>query len=166
MKGSIALFLVAGLSSFVFGCGSIKQYQTLQQPAMSVLRASLAGTILRIDKQESLPNAYGGADIWGGKRPRGSTELKYLGLTENGMLKLRLITTDITTNENWRRRFDRSGFAVASTDPLDFEFNPKTPLDVENITVHFLDVTATSVSYRLVESKSAESGSKENGSHR
>lgn len=148
MKTLITLAVMFLLGS----CGSIQQYQTLQQPQGRVLQTYVGGTILRIEKQESLPNAFGGADIYGGRRPKGAIELKYLGLGVDGRIKLRVLSTDVTTNENWRRRLGRNGSAASSSDAVDFDHDPSEPFEMEGYRVVFLRVEASSVAYKLVAS--------------
>ena len=132
------------------GCGSIQQYQKVEQPVGRELETYVGGVILRIEKQESLPNAFGGADIYGGRRPKGFIELKYLGVTDSGQIKLRVLSTDITTNENWRRRFGREGSATSSSDAVDFEHTANTPFEIEGYRVTFLSAGTSKVTYRIV----------------
>jgi hypothetical protein len=133
---------------FLLGCGSLKHYETLQQPLNDVLRTYVGGTVLKVDREESLPNAFGGADIYGGRRPTGSVELKYLGLGD-GTIKLRVLTTDVETNENWRRRLGRQGYATSSSDAIDFEHEPNLPFAMEGYVIEFLDHTSSNLTYRV-----------------
>ena len=133
----------------VCGCGSIQQYELLQQAAGRELQTYVGGAILRIEKEESLPNAFGGADIYGGRRPKGFIELKYLGIATSGQMKLRVLSTDITTNEDWRRRLGREGTATSSSDAVDFEHPADSPFDIEGYQVVFLKVQSSSVTYRI-----------------
>lgn len=138
------------LTILLGSCGSIQQYQTLQQPQGQVLQTYVGGTILRLEKQESLPNAFGGADIYGGRRPKGAIELKYLGLGVDGQIKLRVLSTDITTNEDWRRRLGRNSSAATSADAVDFAHDPSEPFEMEGYRVVFLRVEASSLVYKLL----------------
>lgn len=51
-----------GVSILLVACASIKQYQTVQQPIGRDLQTYVGGTIVRTEKEESLPNAFGGAE--------------------------------------------------------------------------------------------------------
>ena len=155
MRHYISVLLVG--CAFFASCGSIKQYETPQQPLQSTLRTHIGGTIFKLEKAESLPNAFGGADIYGGRRPTGSVELKYLGVAEGGRIKLRVLTTDVTTNENWRRRLGREGYATSSSDAIDFEHDPSQPFEMEGYVIHFIDTKSSSISYRVVQGSPASS---------
>lgn len=144
------LLAFVGVSVFLVACATIKQYQTVQQPTGRDLQTYVGGTILRIEKEESLPNAFGGADIYGGRRPKGFTELKYLGVSESGSIKLRVLSTDITTNADWRRRLGRQGTATSSSDAVDFEHDPTQSFEMEGVTIQFFAVEPSRVTYRLV----------------
>lgn len=137
------------LATLLIGCGSIKHYETPQQPLHQTLRTYVGGTIFEVEKKESLPNAFGGADIYGGRRPTGSVELKYLGVGESGMIRLRVLTTDIETNENWRRRLGRQGYATSSTDSIDFEHDAARPFEMEGYVIEFLESASSNITYRV-----------------
>ncbi|HYU35702.1 MAG TPA: hypothetical protein VEW48_26395 [Thermoanaerobaculia bacterium] len=130
-------------------CGSINQHQKLEQPTNAELRTYIGGTILKITETEDLPNAFGRKDVWGGKRPTGSTELKYLGLAESGKIKLRVISTDITTNENWRRRLRREGYATSTSDAVDFEQDSQEAFMMNEYSVEFVEAQASTLRFRI-----------------
>jgi hypothetical protein len=134
----------------MIACGSVREHERLVQSTGQTLSAYVGGTILTIEKTEDLPNAFGSRDIWGGKRAKGSVELKYLGSTESDKVKLRVLSTDIETNENWRRRLNRSGYATSSTDAVDFEHDPTQPFEMEGYRVVFVEIRDSSLTYRLV----------------
>lgn len=142
----LALLQVAVL----LACASIKHYQTIEQPLGPELQTYVGGTILKLDLSESLPNAFGRADIYGGRRPTGSIELKYLGLvSDGGAMKLRVLSTDVRTTEDWRRRLGNKGTVTSSADAVDFEQNLNQPFEIEGVTVHFLTAESARLSYRL-----------------
>ena len=143
------------LTVTLFGCGTINQHQKLEQPTAAELRAYVGGTILKIEKTEDLPNAFGGKDIWGGQRPKGSIELKYLGLAQDGRVKLRVVSTDVETNENWRRRLRREGYATSTSDAIDFEHDPAEAFTIESFQVEFIESQASSVRYRIRKAEGA-----------
>jgi hypothetical protein len=143
-------FIVTAAGFLALACGSIKQYETASQPLDQILRSYVGGTILEIEKEESLPNAFGGADIYGGRRPTGSIGLKYLGLADDGRIRLRVLTTDVETNENWRRRLGREGYATSSTDAIDFEHDSDQPFEMEGYVVDFIAAESSSITYRVL----------------
>ena len=136
-------------------CASSQEHEKLvsvlmlEQPVGQELQTYPGGTILRIERTEDLPNAFGERDIGGGQRPKGAVELKYLGLAESGKVKLRVVSTDIETIENWRRRLGREGYATTSTDSVDFEHAPAEPFSMEGFQVWFLDAQAASLTFRI-----------------
>lgn len=65
-------------------CGGITQSSYLEdkgygQPS-GTKTASVGAPVFQIIKEESLPNIFGKADLFGRKRPVGTTELLYLGV--------------------------------------------------------------------------------------
>ena len=76
--------------------------------------------------------------------------MKYLGLASNsGALKLRVLSTDVRTTEDWRRRLGNKGTVTSSSDAVDFEQRPDEPFEIEGLTVHFLKAESASLNYRL-----------------
>lgn len=77
------------LMAFVFAtiaCAPIEQQSSVKTSAMSVGDQLIAGkgdAVLTVESSESLPNAFGGADIFGRTRPTGMTTLFYMG-TQGG----------------------------------------------------------------------------------
>lgn len=68
---------------FITACGSIEQSQRVVTGGVEIDGVTIAGvgdTVLEIKKEESMPNAFGKADIYGRKRPTGYISLVYLGL--------------------------------------------------------------------------------------
>ena len=141
---------VATLASLLgLSCGSIKQFETPQQTLNAPLATYVGGTIFKLKMEESLPNAFGRADVYGGRRPTGFVELKYLGPGERGVIKLRVVTADTQTNENWRRRLGRDGYATTTTDHIDFEHDPSQPFEMEGYSIIFETVASSSISFRI-----------------
>lgn len=140
-----AFFLIMLASA----CASINQYQTLRQPVDRDLQTYIGGTILKIDREESLPNAFGRADIYGGRRQTGSVELKYVGPGIEGSVKLRVFSTDVKTTEDWRRRLGSKGTVTSSSDAVDFEQPLDQPFEMESVTVRFLKADGGGITYRL-----------------
>lgn len=146
-RGSfVPLVMVAAIAG---ACASIKQYHTLRQPIDRELQTYIGGTILKIDREESLPNAFGGADVYGGRRQKGSVELKYLGLASEGAVKLRVFSTDINTTEDWRRRLGNNATVTSSSDSVDFEHRVDQAFEMEGVSVRILKADAGNVTYRL-----------------
>lgn len=99
---------------FLTGCASIKFYEKLKQPVHKVLSTHVGGEILQIYRTSDLPNAFGGADIWGGKVDRGFLELRFQGVTVDGKIALRLTDIETQSNETTMSRY-RVGHSTMST---------------------------------------------------
>ena len=69
---------------FVFcimtACAPVGQTSTLNKASGAQGYASVGDVLFRVDAKESLPNAFGGADVFGRTRDRGFSELRYMGL--------------------------------------------------------------------------------------
>lgn len=65
---------------------------------------SVGDTLVKITMRESLPNAFGGSDIFGRKRDRGFVEVRYMGLAADGRAVFRRRTVDVYTNETTMTR--------------------------------------------------------------
>lgn len=72
----------------------------------------MGDVVLRLDLKENLPNAFGRADIYGRKRDRGFSELRYMGMDTAGGLVFRRRDVDIITNET---SMTRAGLGVTTT---------------------------------------------------
>ena len=79
MKRRSLIFLAVLL---IAGCAEIKSSSRLTQPLGSPLIAGVGDAIVEIDTQESLPNIFGNADLYGRTRPTGRIFVTYLGLEQ------------------------------------------------------------------------------------
>ncbi|MDP3738633.1 MAG: hypothetical protein Q8R02_14655 [Hyphomonadaceae bacterium] len=80
-------------------CGSVKQQATTNRAANVESVVSVGDVMLRVDVKESLPNAFGKADIFGRKRNKGFSEIRYMGLGADGKAIFRRRDVDVVTNE-------------------------------------------------------------------
>jgi hypothetical protein len=70
----IALTLALALSVALAGCGATLQtYDHLSQDTGRELSTHVGGQVLRVQRTQDLPNAFGKADVFGGKVNRGYT---------------------------------------------------------------------------------------------
>lgn len=76
------LFPIFVITLFLSGCGQVRDSARLAQPLDRSLIAGVGDTVIEIDLQESLPNAFGNADIFGRTRPKGKVIVTYLGLEQ------------------------------------------------------------------------------------
>lgn len=150
------------LTLLLAGCGAtLQNYRTLDQATGQILTASVGGTIFRLNRSSDLPNAFGKADIFGGKIDRGYAELKFHGLNEKGELILSVADIHKSSTETTMDRYaDRPSVAVQTTvavgqvavpEGTKFAFDPRKQHDlvISGIRVTFVDIQPYSVSYRI-----------------
>lgn len=81
-----------------------KQSTSINQPDNKEVYVSVGDVLVKVSLRESLPNAFGGADIFGRKRDRGFIEIRYMGLASDGRAVFRRRSVDIYTNETTMTR--------------------------------------------------------------
>lgn len=81
-----------------------KQSSSINQPENKKTFVSVGDVLVKANLRESLPNAFGGPDIFGRKRDRGFVEIRYMGLAQDGRAVFRRRSTDIYTNETTMTR--------------------------------------------------------------
>jgi hypothetical protein len=144
LAGCVALTLVA--------CGSVNQQQTpnqpaapesggivhlMQQPSDTELRADVGGTIFKVTTVRD-------------QGPTTSMELQYLGLAEEGRIKLRVLSADPETNESWRRRLQQEGYATSASGAVDFEHDPAETFLLESFKVELIEAQPSWIQYRII----------------
>jgi hypothetical protein len=170
----ITLILVVTLA----GCGTtIQTYERVSQDLGRPLSAYIGGQVLKVQKTSDLPNAFGKADVFGGKINRGYTELRYQGLAPDGRLIFRVTEIETESTETTMSRYGRStstlnaqrvGNSVygtvttydaprGSTERLPpnttqfaLDLNSTKELNIGSIKVQILGATETSLSYQLL----------------
>lgn len=88
-----------------------KQSTSINRPENTESYASIGDVLVKVTLRESLPNAFGKADIFGRKRDRGFVEIRFMGVTEDGRAVFRRRTVDIYSNET---TMSRSGIRYGS----------------------------------------------------
>lgn len=81
-----------------------RQSSSVNQKENVQLYAGVGDSLVRVTLKENLPNAFGGADIFGRKRDRGFVEIRYMGQTPEGLAVFRRKTVDIYSNETTMSR--------------------------------------------------------------
>jgi hypothetical protein len=143
-------------------CGQIQTYESYSVSSEVEETASIGNELYRITKEEDLPNVIGKADIYGGKRIIGFTELRFLGLTPEGHIKFRLSDVDIATNETVMTRYggtssngshhEKDMATIHQLPPaiVDFTFDPgEGNLELEGVTVEILSTKPHTIRYVL-----------------
>lgn len=106
-------WLAATLVAVLSGCGSIERTTSSQQPVGKVLVAGIGDVVLRIDRERSLTNVVGKADIWGRKTNEGFSEIRFAGVESNNQVVFYRKDVQIMSNETTITRTPMS-FASAS----------------------------------------------------
>jgi len=75
---NLGLIIVSLLLST--SCAPISQTSEITQPVGQTLQAGVGDTVLTIDQRESMPNAFGNADVFGRTRPTGMITVQFMGL--------------------------------------------------------------------------------------
>lgn len=96
------------------GCAQIQHYEQVSKSLSEMHTASIGSELYRISKTRDLPNAFGKADVWGGKVNEGYSELRFMGLTEDGDIIFRLTDIDIESNESVFTRYGISKSTINS----------------------------------------------------
>ena len=105
----VVLTLVIALA----GCGAtIQTHERLSQDTGRDLSTHVGGQVLRVQRTQDLPNAFGKADVFGGKVNRGYTELRYQGITPDGRLVFRITEVETESSETTMSRYGGSTSTV------------------------------------------------------
>lgn len=100
-------WLVLGIV-LLSGCANVRQpiqhYRQFSTPISQVLTASVGSTLLRMNRQSDLPNAYGGKDIYHGKVDRGFVEVKLIKIAGKE-LTLSVSDINLQTSETTMDRY-------------------------------------------------------------
>ena len=115
MRRAIVLLIWVFASSMPAASAAIKTEVQVDRPIAVELFVSVGDVMLKVEVRESLPNAFGGADIFGRTREIGFSELRYMGLDPSGYPIFRRRDVEIVTNET---TMNRSGTGVVSIPPI------------------------------------------------
>jgi hypothetical protein len=101
--------LVLMLGVMLVGCGAtIQTHERVIQDTGRALSAYVGGQVLKVARTQDLPNAFGRADLFGGKINRGYTELRYQGLAADGRLIFRVTEVETESSETTMSRYGGS----------------------------------------------------------
>jgi len=100
---------VAGF--FVASCATVEQHNAASRAVGSDGFVSVGDIILRVEVSEDLPNAFGRADAFGRDRNRGFSEVRYMGLSADGLAVFRRRDVDVITDET---TMNRTGLRTAT----------------------------------------------------
>ena len=94
---TFSIFSIMALALSVAACGSIKETARVSAPENKELVAGIGDQVLTVELQESLPNIFGKADVFGRTRAKGRIVITYAGLRDGKALFER---TDIDVVSN------------------------------------------------------------------
>lgn len=174
---SIKILALAGSALLFAGCGTIQNHDQMAQPVGKDLETYVGGTIFKVNRSRDLPNAFGRADVFGGKVFAGYTELRYQGATDDGRILLRVTEVETHSTETTMSRYSQStgsysGYSdrrgnvygtvtvddppKGSTDILPpnttqfvFDATKEKELTIAGVRVSFIEFTPQRLRYRL-----------------
>lgn len=154
----LVILLCLGLA----GCMTIQSYNKLEQSEGKALTASIGSTIFRMDKLSDLPNAFGKADMYGGKVDKGYTELKLKGIKDNGVLTLQITDINKSSSETTMDRYKENEVNISANSAVnigdasapdktvfDFDTKKEKTLTIGGVEVDFFEATLYSVKYTV-----------------
>jgi hypothetical protein len=80
-------------------CAQAKDFSYISVSENKEIYSSVGDVLVKVTLKDSLPNAFGGADIFGRKRDRGFIEIRFMGMAPDGRAVFRRRTVEIMTNE-------------------------------------------------------------------
>ena len=104
--------ITALLMLLIPACSSIQHYQYSSHSYGVLHQAFIGEELYRIHRERDLPNVFGRADVWGGKVNEGMSELRFMGLTDEGEIIFGVTEIDILSNESV---FTRYGVGQSNT---------------------------------------------------
>lgn len=166
----LAVFSIAFILS---GCWSaIKNYETISKTTNMPLNAAIGSELYQIKKTRDLPNAFGKADIYGGKVDTGFRSLYFAGLTSDNKIVFRLTSLNDQSSETTMSRYGDSSASMMSAasvisaisakpaqksdsegsrippNTIEFLFDPEDKiLKLEDVSIEILEVSKYSIKY-------------------
>jgi hypothetical protein len=190
MRSNTRILVSFSLVASLCGCGTVDTMQEHllassskvepsreAQEEPKVLQTHVGGQIFKIDRTRPLPNAFGGADIFGRKIYAGFTELRFLGVTDDGKIVLRVTEVETHSTETTMSRsgmttvqghVNQYGFFSGTVTPppqgstellsphtTQFLIDPSKDkeLTVAGVIVKFLEFTPAALKYSLVKAE-------------
>ncbi len=101
------------LSLLLSGCSQIQHYNNVDVTTGATLTTSIGGKVFGTTRTKDLPNAFGKADIYGGKVNTGYSELRFQGLTEDKKIIFRFMDVNIHSNENVFTRYGQDTATIS-----------------------------------------------------
>ncbi len=106
----MSAILVLLFAILISSCAPVEHQSNLAQPAGTKLFAGPGDVVVRVQKTRNLENLFGASDIFGRKTDEGFSEIRFVGLAQDGALILYRKDVFIQTNET---TMSRSGVTQA-----------------------------------------------------
>ena len=155
------------------GCSQIKNYEVIKQETNTILSTHIGGQILKIKRSSDLPNAFGNADLYGGKIDQGYTELRYQGLTKDNLVIFRITETETSSTETTMSRYGTSHSTINTNGTINTYHPPKGStyvlppntteftvdinntkyINISGVKIEFVSANKTSIVYKLNKSE-------------
>ena len=154
MHMKLKLLAIAGTAAILAGCGTIENHEQLSQPTGKDLETYVGGLIFKVNRSRDLPNAFGRADLFGGKVFAGYTELRYQGVTDDGRVILRITELETHSTETTMSRYGQSSGSFSeilppNTTQLAFDATKEKDLLIAGVRVTFVEFTPLKLRYEL-----------------
>ncbi len=143
----------------IASCASIKNHRNIEQETNEILSTSIGGTIFRLNKTSDLPNAFGNADLYGGKIDRGYAEVKFKGVNSKGELILLVIDESKSSSETTMDRYAQSvninqnvnigDSNSPETSTFLFDIAKEKELIIAGVKITFISAKSYSVTYKI-----------------
>lgn len=97
----VGLAILAAICS----CAPVQHHETLRQPFGLRLSADIGSPIFHVERTKDLPNAFGNADLYGGKVDEGYVVLLFAGLAPSGEVRFHIVEMNTRSNETTMSRY-------------------------------------------------------------
>lgn len=100
-RGDVVLTILGLICS----CAPVQRHETIQQPVGFRLSADIGSPLFHVERTSDLPNAFGNADLFGGKVDAGYVELLFAGTAPSGEIRFRVVDMNTRSNETTMSRY-------------------------------------------------------------
>lgn len=156
---AVSIILSVGLLVSLFSCSSIKQYRKLD-PSEGVNTVSVGGLLFRLDIQEDLPNAFGRADLFGGKVSKGYAEVRLVRIVDDTRIELGISEKRFQSSETTMDRYGRGAhieqsitFSGDKLNTVVIDMSRQREIVISGIQVYFIEIQPYTLKYKLLDKK-------------
>ena len=154
---AISIILGIGLLASLLSCGSIRKYRELN-PSEGVNTVSVGGLVFRLDIQEDLPNAFGRADLYGGKVRKGYAEVRLVRIIDDTKIELSIIeqrfASTETTMDRYGGRFNVQQSIILSGDNSNtqvIDVSRQREMVISGVRLYFIEIQPYTLKYKLLD---------------